>query len=116
MGGNLLVSQSVDGAPSRATRGSIGGLSPFGLQGKTKSSGFNAFSFDDDSNDSEVGEASFPSLSHQRNLRSNRQTLIQKKGPVYISIKGCRTQWVILICVIFLLWCLFAWSPPEVDF
>ena len=51
-----------------------------------------------------------------QNLRSNRQSLIQKKGPVYISIKGCRTQWVILICVNFLLWCLFAWSPPEVDF
>ena len=66
LGKSTKHSQSVDGAPSRVTRSSIGGLSPFGLQGKTKSSGFNAFSFDDDSNASEVGEASFPSLSHQR--------------------------------------------------
>ena len=66
VGKSTKHSQSVDGAPSRVTRSSIGGFPPFGLQGKTKSSGFNAFSFDDDTNDSEVGEASLPSLSHQR--------------------------------------------------
>ena len=66
LGKSTKHSQSVDGAPSRVAWSSIGGLSPCGLQGKTNSYAFNAFSFDDDSNASDVGEASFPSLSHQR--------------------------------------------------
>ena len=89
LGKSTKHSQSVDGAPSRVTRSSIGPLSPFGLQGKTKSSGFNAFSFDDDSNASEVGEASFPSLSHQRKDTAHDQLRKEcSEGTVFFHFSG----------------------------